>query len=191
MGAYAPSDLDNETFDMIVDDLLRPVVRMLAAAGTPFRGALYAGVMLTEQGPHILEFNARFGDPETQVILPLLDGDLLAALLACAQGRLDPDLLAWGDRAAACVVLAAANYPEAPRRGDSIYGLETAVEFENVLIFHAGTEWIDGATVTAGGRVLCVTGLGPNRKTALARAYEVVETLQFDGMQYRHDIGRL
>ena len=191
MGAYAPSDLDNETFGMIVDDLMRPVVRTLAAAGTPFRGALYAGVMLTEQGPYILEFNARFGDPETQVILPLLDGDLLAALLACAEGRLNPDLLAWGDRAAACVVLAAANYPEAPRRGDVISGLETAVEFENVLVFHAGTDWIDGAAVTAGGRVLCVTGLGPNRKTALARAYEAVELLSFEGMQYRHDIGQL
>ena len=191
MGAYAPSDLDEETFSMIVDELMRPVVRTLAAAGTPFRGALYAGVMLTEQGPHILEFNARFGDPETQVILPLLDGDLLAALLGCAEGRLDPDLLAWGDRAAACVVLAAANYPEAPRRGDRISGLETAAEFENVLVFHAGTEWVDGAPVTAGGRVLCVTGLASNRRTALARAYEAVEVLDFDGMQYRRDIGRL
>jgi phosphoribosylamine---glycine ligase len=111
--------------------------------------------------------------------------------LACAEGRLDPDLLAWGDRAAACVVLAAANYPESPRRGDRISGLETAAELANVLVFHAGTEWVDGAPVTAGGRVLCVTGLGPNRRTALARAYEAVEVLDFDGMQYRRDIGRL
>jgi phosphoribosylamine--glycine ligase len=189
MGAYAPSDLSSETFDQIVDQLMRPVVRVLAEAGTPFRGALYAGVMLTEHGPQILEFNARFGDPETQVIVPLLDGDLLAALLASAQGRLTPGMLSWNDRAAACVVLAAANYPEAPRHGDVIYGLETAAEFADVLVFHAGTDWAGGTTVTAGGRVLCVTGLGRTREAALAAAYQVVANLQFEGMQYRRDIG--
>jgi phosphoribosylamine--glycine ligase len=191
MGAYAPVDMDAEIFELIVDRFMRPVVRALADAGTPFRGALYAGVMLTADGPCILEFNARFGDPETQVILPLIEGDLLAALLACAEGRLKPDMLRWNTGAAACVVLAAAGYPESPRRGDIISGVESAAEEPGVLVFHAGTDWRDGALVTAGGRVLCVTGLGLTRQAALARAYEVIENISFDGMQYRKDIGRL
>jgi phosphoribosylamine--glycine ligase len=191
MGAYAPADLDAEIFDQIVDRFMRPVVRALANAGTPFRGALYAGVILTEQGPSILEFNARFGDPETQVILPLIEGDLLEALLACAEGRLKPDMLGWNSGAAACVVLAAAGYPESPRRGDIIYGIESATEEPGVLVFHAGTERRNGALVSAGGRVLCITGLGRTREAALARAYEVIENIRFKGMQYRHDIGQL
>ncbi len=191
MGAYAPSDIGAELFDQIVSDLMLPVVRELAAAGTPFRGALYAGVMLTPHGPRVLEFNARFGDPETQVILPLLDGDLLAALSACAAGRLDEAALSWRDGAAACVVLAAHGYPAAPRRGDPIAGLEALADLPDVLVFHAGTEWADGATVTAGGRVLCVTGLGPNRRAALDRAYAAVDELRFPGMQFRRDIGQV
>ena len=190
MGAYAPADLDGDTFYEIVDQLMLPVVGALAEAGTPFCGALYAGVMLTEHGPRILEFNARFGDPETQAIVPLIKGDLLPALLACAQGRLRPDMLDWGDGAAACVVLAAAGYPEAPRRGDVIYGVESAADEPGALLFHAGTEWQDGALVASGGRVLCVTGLARTRRAALARAYEVIENIRFDGMQYRRDIGR-
>jgi phosphoribosylamine--glycine ligase len=191
MGAYAPVDLDAEMFEQIVDRLMRPVVRAMSAAGMPFRGALYAGVMLTEQGPHILEFNARFGDPETQVIVPLIEGDLLAALLACAEGRLQPDMLGWGAGVTACVVLAAAGYPESPRAGDAIFGIETAAEEPGVLLFYAGADWRDGALVTAGGRVLCVTGQGLTRRTALARAYAVIENISFDGMQYRQDIGRV
>jgi phosphoribosylamine--glycine ligase len=191
MGAYAPADLDSETFAQIVDQLMLPAVRAMAANGHPFRGALYAGVMLTEHGPYILEFNARFGDPETQVIVPLLEGDLLAALLACAEGRLQPDMLGWSDGAAACVVLAAAGYPAAPRTGDVIFGLESAAEEPGVLVFHAGTDWGDGTLITAGGRVLCVTGLGRTRRAALARAYEVIENIRFDGMQYRRDIGQI
>jgi len=191
MGAYAPADLGAETFTQIIDQLMLPAVQAMAANGHPFCGALYAGVMLTEHGPRILEFNARFGDPETQVILPLIEGDLLAALLACAEGRLQPDMLRWSAGAAACVVLAAAGYPAAPRAGDIIFGSESAAEEPGVLLFHAGTDWADGALVTAGGRVLCVTGLGRTRQAALARAYEVVENISFDGMQFRKDIGRL
>jgi phosphoribosylamine--glycine ligase len=194
MGAYAPADLDRETFDEIVRNLMQPAVRALAAAGTPFRGALYAGVILTEHGPRILEFNARFGDPETQVLMPLIDGDLLPALLACAtgdeRGGLRPDMLGWKSGATACVVLAAAGYPEAPRRGDVIYGIE-AIDEPGALVFHSGTAWEQGALVTAGGRVLCVTGLGSTREAALGRAYGVVENIHFTGMQYRRDIGRL
>jgi phosphoribosylamine---glycine ligase len=191
MGAYAPAGLDAETFAYIVDQLMLPAVRALAANNLPFCGALYAGVMLTEHGPRILEFNARFGDPETQVIMPLLEGDLLAALLACAEGRLQPDMLRWNAGATACVVLASAGYPEAPRSGNIISGVESAAEEPGALVFHAGTDWVDGALVTAGGRVLCVTGMGSTRRAALARAYEVVENISFDGMQFRRDIGRL
>ena len=189
MGAIAPSGLAVEVFDEIVERLMRPVVRALAAAGTPFCGALYAGVMLTEHGPRVLEFNARFGDPEAQVILPLIEGDLLAALLACAKGRLLPDMLGWRAGAAACVVLAAAGYPEAPRRGNPIVGTEAALDEAGVLIFHAGTDWRDGSLVTAGGRVLCVTGLARTTQAALTRAYAAVADISFEGMQYRRDIG--
>jgi phosphoribosylamine--glycine ligase len=191
MGAYAPADLDSETFTHIVDHLMLPAVRAMAANNQPFCGALYAGVMLTEHGPRILEFNARFGDPETQVIMPLIEGDLLAALLACAERRLQPDMLGWAAGSAACVVLASAGYPAAPRTGDVIYGVETAVEEPGALLFHAGTDRADGALITAGGRVLCVTGLGRTRQAALNRAYAVVENISFDGMQFRTDIGRL
>jgi len=191
MGAYAPADLDAETFTHIVDHLMLPAVRAMAANNQPFCGALYAGVMLTEHGPYILEFNARFGDPETQVIMPLIEGDLLAALLACAEGRLQPDMLRWSAGSAACVVLASAGYPATLRTGDVIFGIESADEEPGALVFHAGTDWADGALVTAGGRVLCVTGLGYTRRAALARAYEVVENIRFDGMQFRRDIGRV
>ncbi|HWQ15349.1 MAG TPA: phosphoribosylamine--glycine ligase [Roseiflexaceae bacterium] len=189
MGAYAPAPhLSPEDARRLADELLAPVVRTLAAAGTPFRGALYAGLMLTEHGPRVLEFNARFGDPETQALVPLLEGDLLAALLACAEGRLDPAMLGWARGTAACVVLAAAGYPEAPRLGDPISGVEAADE-PGALIFHAGTAWEEGRLVTAGGRVLGVTGLGRTLHAALARAYEVVDIISFAGMQYRRDIG--
>ena len=189
MGAYAPAGLDAETFTHIVDHLMLPAVQAIAANNQPFCGALYAGVMLTEHGPYILEFNARFGDPETQVIMPLIEGDLLAALLACADRRLQPDMLSWGAGSTACVVLASAGYPEAPRTGDVISGVESAAEEPGALLFHAGTDWAEGALVTAGGRVLCVTGLGRTREAALARAYEVIENISFDGMQFRRDIG--
>jgi phosphoribosylamine--glycine ligase len=190
MGAFAPADLDEETFEAIVGEMMLPVVRTLAARGTPFRGALYAGVMLTASGPRILEFNARFGDPETQVILPLLEGDFLAALAACAAGKLGDIQLGWARRDAACVVLAAAGYPAAPRANDPIRGLESVAELADVLVFHAGTAWENSEVVTAGGRVLCVAGLGASRAAALSRAYEAIDVLSFDGMQFRSDIGR-
>ncbi|HEU4329372.1 MAG TPA: phosphoribosylamine--glycine ligase [Roseiflexaceae bacterium] len=189
MGAVAPAEIGADTYNQIVDTLMLPVVGALREAGTPFCGALYAGVMLTEQGPRILEFNARFGDPETQAILPLLRGDLLAALLACAEGGLQPAMLSWGEGAAACVVLAAHGYPEAPRRGDPISGVE-AVEHPDTLVFHAGTALEEGRLVTSGGRVLGITGLGADLDTALARVYAAADTVTFDGVQLRRDIGR-
>lgn len=190
MGAYAPAPyLDAADVAALSRQVMLPAVQALAATGTPFRGALYAGLMLTEHGARVLEFNARFGDPETQAILPLLEGDLLAALLACAgQAPLQPDMLGWSKGAAACVVLAAEGYPETPHRGDPIEGLEL-IDDPAVLVFHAGTAWENGQFVTAGGRVLGVTGTGPDLQATLARAYRAVEMIHFRGMQYRRDIG--
>ncbi|MFO7169595.1 MAG: phosphoribosylamine--glycine ligase [Chloroflexota bacterium] len=202
MGAYAPAPhLSPQDAQQVADVVMRPALRALAAAGTPFRGALYAGLILTEHGPRVLEFNARFGDPETQALMPLIDGDLLPALLACARGgdeqrRPLRELLRWAGLSAACVVLAASGYSDAPRRGDVITGVE-AVEGAQpegtqarALVFHAGTAREQGRLVTAGGRVLGVTGIAPTLPEALERAYAAVRQISFEGMQYRTDIGR-
>lgn len=189
MGAYAPAaQLDAHDTQQIVDQLMLPVVQALAAAGTPFCGTLYCGAILTEHGPRVLEFNARFGDPEAQVVLPLVEGDLLAAMVACTEGRLRPDALGVRSGAAACVVLAAAGYPAAPRTGAAIAGLES-ISTPDVLVFHAGTGWDAGQLVVTGGRVLGVTGVGAQVTGALERAYAAIATIHFDGMQYRRDIG--
>lgn len=190
MGAYAPAPhLTPADVTDLTAQVILPALRALKRAGTPFCGALYAGLILTEHGPRVLEFNARFGDPETQAILPLLEGDLLAALAACSGiGTLSDDLLRWTGEAAACVVLAAAGYPDTPRRGDVIVGIET-INDPNVLIFHAGTAWKNGQLTTAGGRVLGVTGIDATLRGALTRAYAAVDRISFPGMQYRRDIG--
>ena len=190
MGAYAPAPhLTSSDVAGLTASIILPTLRALAAAGSPFRGALYAGLMLTEHGPRVLEFNARFGDPEAQAILPLLQGDLLAALLTCAgQGRLHDDMVHWSSDAAACVVLAAEGYPDTPQRGDVISGID-AVTDPHVSIFHAGTAWENNQLVTAGGRVLGVTGIGASLREALTRAYAAIDLIHFRGMHYRHDIG--
>lgn len=190
MGAYAPAPhLSPADVADLTAQVMLPALRALKRAGTPFCGALYAGLILTEHGPRVLEFNARFGDPETQAILPLLEGDLLAALAACAgHGALSSDLLHWTGNAAACVVLAAEGYPDTPRRGDAISGIESITD-PHVLIFHAGTAWKNGQLTTAGGRVLGVTGVGVTLREALERAYAAVDRISFPGMQYRRDIG--
>jgi phosphoribosylamine---glycine ligase len=186
MGAVAP--IEDVDVAQIVAQCMQPVVDRLAARGTPFCGSLYAGLILTECGPLVLEFNARLGDPEAQVVLPLVEGDLPAALMACAEGRLDPGMLRRRSGYAACVVLAAAGYPDAPRRGDPIHGT-AAVETADLLLFHAGTAQRDDTLVTAGGRVLGVTGLGPDMRVALDRAYDAIRTINFADKQYRTDIG--
>jgi phosphoribosylamine---glycine ligase len=188
MGSIAPVAIDQPTLAMIVEKAVRPAVMALARRGTPFCGALYTGLMLTAHGPRVLEFNARFGDPETQVVMPLIDGDLLAALAACAEGRLDPDMLGWREGAAACIVLAAEGYPETPRHGDTIAGLES-VDQPGAMVFHAGTAWEHGQIITVGGRVLGVTGTGRTLAHALRVAYAALEPIGFPGMQYRQDIG--
>ncbi|NOK58164.1 MAG: phosphoribosylamine--glycine ligase [Chloroflexi bacterium AL-N10] len=190
MGAFVPTPHAPPVLvSQIVEQLIQPVVDALAKAGTPFRGALYAGVILTDAGPQILEFNARFGDPETQILLPLVEGDLLLALHACATGQLQPDRLRWYAGAAACVVLAAHGYPASPRRGDVITGIDTATA-QDVLVFHAGTQQHNEELITSGGRVLAVVGRGQTLRTALDQVYGGIEAIHFDGMHYRRDIGR-
>jgi phosphoribosylamine--glycine ligase len=151
---------------------------------------LYAGVMVTPEGPKLLEFNCRLGDPEAQAILPRLDGDLLPLLQAAARGELQSYRMAWRKEAVVCVVLAARGYPEAPQRGDVITGLAEALAMPGTLVFHAGTAVEDGRLVTAGGRVLSVVGRGGSHEDAVATAYAAVERVQFADMQFRTDVGR-
>ena len=193
MGAYSPlPDLPDERATDLLERFHRPILAELARRGSPFRGALYAGLILTADGPVLLECNARFGDPETQVLLPRLAGPLGPWLLAAARGALpdDVDALETVPGAAVGVVLAAAGYPDVPRRGDPIGGLDEAAA-AGALVFHAGTgRTADGVTVTAGGRVLTVVAHGPDLAAAAAAADAAAELVTFDGRQRRHDIGR-
>jgi len=161
----------------------------MAEEGTPYQGFLYAGLMIDPAGsPKVLEFNCRLGDPETQPIMMRLKSDLVELIEAAIEGRLDTCEAAWDRRVALGVVLAAAGYPDAPRKGDAIEGLPAASD--DCHVFHAGTREDEGRIVTSGGRVLCVTALGDNVRIARARAYEVVERIRFEGMQLRSDIGQ-
>jgi phosphoribosylamine---glycine ligase len=190
MGSYAPvHDLDPDVMARVREGVLEPAVAGMRAEGRPYRGALYAGLMLTREGPMALEFNCRFGDPETQVILPLLDLDLAELLLACAEGRLATESIETLPDVAVCVVLAADGYPERPRAGDPIHGIEDAVQ-TGALVFHSGTGERDGRLVTSGGRVLSVVGTDADRTAAAVHAYAAVDMIQFDGMQSRRDVGQ-
>lgn len=188
MGAYAPAPmLDQAQAAALVDVVFTPVLRALAERGTPYRGVLYAGLMLTTDGIKVLEYNARFGDPETQALLPLLKSDLLDLMYRAATGDLRDVTLEWHDGAAVCVVASAAGYPAKPRLGDVIDALP---EHDDVLIFHAGTRMDEtGQLVTAGGRVLGITAIAPDLATARERAYHVVDQVHFAGMHVRRDIG--
>jgi len=190
MGTYSPSAyLDAGLRREIVDRVVRPTIEGLAREGHPYQGVLYCGVMLTERGPQVLEYNARFGDPETQVLLPRLDGDWLPVLHACATGRLEESELRWKSEAAVCVVMSSGGYPGDYRKGLSIEGTEEAAALEGVIVFHAGTA-LDpaGSLVTAGGRVLGVTALGRTLAAARDRAYEAVARIRWEGEHHRTDI---
>ena len=188
MGAYAPVPVcPPEMVSELVRIALQPAVDGLREEGCPFIGVLYGGFMLTEDGPRVIEFNCRFGDPEAQVVLPLLESDLLEIALACAEGRLNQVDVRWKDGAAACVVLASGGYPGKYQTDYQISGLEA--ESPNVFVFHAGTKVADGKVVTAGGRVVCVTGWGADIRAALAAAYDRIRSIQFEAMHYRKDIG--
>jgi phosphoribosylamine--glycine ligase len=190
MGVIAPVDeVTPALLDEIVTRCMQPVIHELAARGTPFRGLLYAGIILTAEGPKVLEFNARFGDPEAQAVLPLLDGDFLGALYSCATGQLQPNLLRRRKGYAVCVILCAAGYPGRPRKGDVIRGVE-ALDDDQVMVFHAGTAIGPNGLCTAGGRVLGVTGLGSTLKQARERAYAAADQIRFEGKHFRRDIGQ-
>lgn len=190
MGSVSPTVLPQGLGTSILRDILYPAVNALAQEGRVFRGVLYAGVMVTADGPKLLEFNCRLGDPETQVVIPRLDGDLLPPLLAAARGELGSLRFGWRHEALACVVLAAAGYPDTPRRGDPISGLAEALNLEGTFVFQSGTALEEGRLVTAGGRVLSVIGRGPSIAEAATSAYQAVSHIHFEGMQYRSDIGR-
>jgi phosphoribosylamine--glycine ligase len=190
MGAYAPAPVCTPALlDEIKKSVLQPTIDGLRTEGAPYVGVLYAGMMLTKDGPKVLEFNCRFGDPETQALLPLLQTDFLDIAEACAQGRLDDLPISWRVGASVCVVLAAGGYPGKSITGKPISGLDSV--FEDAVVFHAGTRKVGDAIITTGGRVLGVTGWSTDLPGALARAYAAVDQLKFEGMQYRRDIGWL
>jgi len=189
MGAYSPAPVVTpELHARVVREIIQPVLSGMAEEGHPYSGFLYAGLMIDHGGnPRVLEFNCRLGDPETQPIMLRLKSDLLELIEGAVEGTLARLEAEWDRRAALGVVLAAARYPETPRKGDVVTGLPTAGE--DLRVFHSGTALKDGAIVTTGGRVLCVTALGDSIKAAQRRAYEAVEGIRFDGMHYRRDIG--
>ena len=189
MGAYSPVE-KAVNVDGLVARIHEPVVAELALRGTPFTGLLYAGLMLTADGPKVLEFNCRFGDPETQAVMPCLDADLLPLLAGAASGRLDGVQAPGLKGAAVTVVLAAGEYPESADAGSPIEGIEEA-ESAGALVFHAGTARADGALVTAGGRILNVTGVGETVAEARESAYTAVERISFPGARYRRDVARV
>ena len=187
MGAYSPLMwMEPATYATILEEIIRPTISQLALIGAPYSGLLYAGVMVTDEGPKALEFNCRFGDPETQVILPRMGTDLLELMMASEAGDLAGREVTWSADKAVCVVLASEGYPESASSGDEISGLENIPA--GVYIYHAGTEERDGRFYTDGGRVLNVVGTGPTVIEARARAYAAVEQIHFEGMQYRTDI---
>jgi len=188
MGSYSPVPrLPAAQADELVDEVCRPVLAELVRRGAPFTGVLFAGLMLTADGPRVLEFNCRFGDPETQSLLPLLEGDLLSALAAAAAGELRGVALAASERAAVTIVLAAGNYPERGDVGTPISGIEDA-EAAGALVFHAGTALQEGRLVTNGGRILDVTAVGDSLDEARAAAYAAAAHVDFTGVRYRRDI---
>ncbi len=191
MGTYAPAPLVTPELEQrIRQEVFARALAGMAADGHPFRGVLFAGLMITPKGDlSLLEFNVRFGDPETQVLLAVLDGDFASALAGAARGALDPNLLHVSSDHALCVVLGASGYPDSPRTGDAIHGFAEAAAVPGVQVFHAGTKLRGEDIVTSGGRVLGVTARGTTLVEAHARAYEAAALIEFDGKQYRRDIG--
>jgi phosphoribosylamine--glycine ligase len=189
MGAYSPTAIaTDEVMRIIQGDVLVPIVDVLHRDGNPYRGVLYAGLMLTPAGPKVLEFNCRFGDPETQAVLPRLQSDLVEVMEAVLDGRLHEIELRWDPRPAVCVVMAAGGYPGSYEKGKVITGLTEVGGLSDVTVFHAGTKHVGDQVVTAGGRVLGVTALGESLRSARDRAYAAVDRIQFEGAYCRRDI---
>ena len=189
MGVYSTDALlEPSMTEWILHHIAQPTIQGMAEEDTPFAGVLYCGLMMTARGPQVLEFNARFGDPETQAILMRLDSDLIEAMEACVDGRLSGTELRWNPGASACVIASSAGYPGKYKTGYPISGLERASRVPGVQVFHSGTALANGETVTSGGRVLGVTAAGDNLTQALARAYEAMGQIRFDGIYFRRDI---
>jgi phosphoribosylamine--glycine ligase len=190
MGAYSPAPVMDAAMEArVMAEIVRPTIAAMAAEGAPYTGVLFVGLMITREGPKVIEFNCRFGDPECQALLPRLQEDLLALLLAAATGKGLPPTLAWSPRASVCVVMTSAGYPGRYDTGTAITGLEAAGALPDVTVFHAGTARAGGGLVTAGGRVLGVQALGDDVAAAIRTAYAAVERIRFDGAHYRRDIG--
>ncbi|PYJ38440.1 MAG: phosphoribosylamine--glycine ligase, partial [Verrucomicrobia bacterium] len=189
MGAFSPANNWNSKQQLQFEEkIMRPVLHGLLAERITFRGLLYPGLMITEDGARVLEFNCRFGDPETQAILPRMKSDLLPLLEATIDERVGNCSIEWDHRPAVSVVLASGGYPNKYETGKIISGLDEAVKLEDVQIFHAGTSWVRGELVTAGGRVLAVTALGSTIEGARARAYDAVSRIHFENCHYRRDV---
>jgi len=189
MGAYSPAPIaTDDLWPVVRARVFEPTLRVLRSRGIEYRGVLYAGLMMTKGGPQVLEFNCRFGDPETQVILPRLEGDLLPLLDACADGVLDEGAARWRDGACVCVVMSAGGYPGTFERGDAIAGLEEAGRMPGAVVFHAGTRRDEERVVTDGGRVLGVSATGSDLPSAVARVYEAAAKIHFANAHYRKDI---
>ena len=193
MGAYAPAPIvTNELLQCVIPEVVQPTLNGMKQEGMPYRGCLYIGLMITPDGPKVLEYNCRFGDPETQVVVPLIDGDLAEIFLAIAERRFDPSKLKLHSATAVCVVMASHGYPDEYQIGKQIFGLEKIKAEDGVVVFHAGTKTEGSAIVTSGGRVLGVTAIGFNNELeqTIRNAYRSVEMITFDGAYYRSDIGK-
>jgi phosphoribosylamine--glycine ligase len=191
MGAVSPAtNLSIEVHKQIMHDIILPTIKGMADEGRRYQGVLYAGIMLTDKGPKVLEFNARFGDPEAQVILARMRSDVVPVLKGVADGHLPDAKIEWAKESAVCVILASQGYPDSPQTGKVVNGLDTVQDSAELIVFHAATAQREGKVVTVGGRVLGVTGLAPTLDGAIARAYEASAKLTFDGIHYRKDIGQ-
>lgn len=191
MGAYSPAPVvTDEVHEKIIEKILRPIIYGMGEEGKPYQGVLYAGLMIHEGHPKVLEFNARFGDPETQPALMRMKGDIVPILEACMQGTLSRHKIEWDNRASVCVVLASQGYPGDYEKGKIIEGLKEVSQMEKVFVFHAGTTLKDGQVITNGGRVLGVTGLGEDISRAIERTYQAVKKISWEGVYYRTDIGQ-
>ena len=190
MGVYSTdSMLELEMREWILHHIAQPTITAMAEEGTPFKGVLYCGLMMTPRGPEVLEFNARFGDPETQAVLLRLESDLVDVLEACVDGHLSNTELKWKPGASACVIASSSGYPASYNTGFPISGLGIAGQVEGVQVFHSGTAQLGSQIVTNGGRVLGVTATGDKLESALQRAYKAMADIHFEGMYYRSDIG--
>ena len=188
MGAYAPAPvMTKEILQLAEDKILKPIIEAMNEEGIVYKGCLYAGLMIVNGKPKVVEFNARFGDPETQVVLPLLESDLVEIMLACVDGTLDAQKIEWSNDSAVCIVLASGGYPQSYKKGFEIDGINKAKALDN-LVIHAGTAKIDGKIVTSGGRVLGVVAKAENIRAAVDKAYKGVEVIHFDNMHFRKDI---